>query len=48
MTTPKRCSFLSIIGFTCLCTAGPLSSGDPGDFENWALNRGWPFNRGTI
>ena len=28
-------------------TVGPLLSGHPGDFENWPLNRGWPFNRGT-
>ena len=27
-------------------TVGPLLSGHPRDFENWLLNRGWPFNRG--
>ena len=26
-----------------LTTVGPLLSGHPGDFENWPLNRGWPF-----
>ena len=26
-------------------TAGPLLNGHPWDFENWPLNRGWPFNR---
>ena len=24
-----------------------LLSGHPWDFEDWPLNRGWPFNRGT-
>ena len=28
-------------------TVGPLFSGHPRDFENWPLNRGWPFNRGA-
>ena len=30
----------------CQNTGGPLLSGHPQDFENWPLNRGWPFNRG--
>ena len=27
-------------------TVGPLLRGHPRDFENWPLNRGWPFKRG--
>ena len=27
-------------------SVGPLLSGHPRDFENWPLDRGWPFNRG--
>ena len=26
-------------------TVGPILSRHPRDFENWPLNRGWPFNR---
>ena len=36
------------LGILVTCTVGPLLSGQPRDFGNWALNRGWPLNRGTI
>ena len=33
--------------FRQISTVGPLLSGHPWDFENWPLNRGWPFKVGV-
>ena len=43
------CPLSLIVKLNCN-TVGPvpLLSGHSGDFENWPLNRGWPFNRGII
>ena len=39
-------SFKRPLALSLYYTVGSLLSGHPRDFQNWPLNRGWPFERG--